>query len=59
MAKLLLGNEHNPYCGEDAVAEFSIVILSYHDKEIEIGIYVYCNDCNKLVGKTTATVTVE
>lgn len=57
--KLAIGNEHNPDCDEDAVANICMRILSYHDKEIEIGIYVYCSECDKFLGKTTATVMLE
>ena len=55
---LVIGNEHDPECDEDAIANFHIAVLSYHDKEIELGIYVYCSDCDRFLGKTIATVTL-
>ena len=55
--RLAIGNEHGDGdCDEDAVANLHTVVLSYHDKEIELGIYVYCQECDKLLGKITATV---
>jgi len=56
---ILIGNKHNTYCDEDAIASFQIAVLSYHDKKLELGIYVHCGECDKLLGKTTATVTLD